>query len=274
MDFLREARQQYQPPLPRQLERLDQVTLKATSESSPSPCASLFPLTAHQKTHELAQGAPRPSKARYRVGVLFSGGPAPGGHNVIAGLSDAGPVDVIGFLGGPSGLVDNQFRMLTKGDIDAVRNTGGFDLLGSGRTKIETEAQFEASIRTCLGHKLDALIIIGGDDSNTNAAFLAERFVKEKIDTVVVGVPKTIDGDLRSKDIEMSFGFDSACRTYAELIGNLGKDVCSSKKYYHVVKLMGRSASHITLECALQTRPNLAFIGEEGKGLHQIVDEI
>jgi diphosphate-dependent phosphofructokinase len=207
-------------------------------------------------------------QAPKRVGVVLSGGQAPGGHNVIAGLFDAlqafHPDSVlIGFLGGPSGIIDNEHMILDQSKIDAVRNLGGFDIIGSGRTKIETDAQLESSLETVLELKLDGLVIIGGDDSNTNAAVLANFFLDRGCNTCVVGVPKTIDGDLKNDQIEISFGHDTACRVYSELIGNLMRDAMSARKYYHFVKLMGRSASHITLECALQTHPTTALIGEE-----------
>ena len=203
-----------------------------------------------------------------KVGVIFSGGQASGGHNVLSGLWDAlkkihFSSGLIGFLNGPSGLLNNSFIELTEEKIAVYRNQGGFDLIGSGRTKIETEEQFEAVGNTLQKHSLDGLVIVGGDDSNTNAAFLAEYCKKNQIDTQIVGVPKTIDGDLKNEYIEISFGFDTASKMYAEMIGNLAKDALSAKKYTFFVKMMGRSASHLTLECALQTHINLALIGEE-----------
>ena len=210
-------------------------------------------------------------KGVLKIGVFFSGGQASGGHNVIAGLFDAGAT-LIGFLNGPDGLIKNKFIEVK--EIDSVRNQGGFDFLGSGRTKIETQEQMAASLKAVLHHRLDGLCVIGGDDSNTNAAHLAEYFLEKGCKTKVVGVPKTIDGDLRSDEIEMTFGFDSATKTYSEIIGNIARDALSSKKYYHFIKLMGRSASHITLECALKTQPNLALISEERRSLAQIVSEL
>jgi pyrophosphate--fructose-6-phosphate 1-phosphotransferase len=212
-----------------------------------------------------------------KVGVVLSGGQAAGGHNVICGLFDAlkemNPASVlIGFLGGFSGVVAGQCKSLDQTLINSVRNTGGFDLIGSGRTKIETEEQLAAAAKALKG--FDALVVIGGDDSNTNAAVMADWFLGQGLPIQVIGVPKTIDGDLRSEDIEISFGFDSACKTYSELIGNVARDALSAKKYYHFIRLMGRSASHITLECALATHPNMALISEERKSLNQIVDEI
>jgi len=202
------------------------------------------------------------------VGVILSGGQAPGGHNVIAGLYDALAAGnnrsrLLGFLGGPSGLIDDKYKELTGEVIDAYRNTGGFDMIGSGRTKIETPEQFAAVAETCKRHGIDALVIIGGDDSNTNACLLAEYFLRNHIDVQVIGCPKTIDGDLKNEWIETSFGFDTATRVYAEVIGNIERDAASARKYWHFIKLMGRSASHITLECALQTHPNVAIISEE-----------
>jgi pyrophosphate--fructose-6-phosphate 1-phosphotransferase len=198
---------------------------------------------------------------------------------VIAGLHDAlleiDPASrLYGFLGGPSGLIDGAYRELKREEVDRVRNQGGFDLIGSGRTKIETSEQFSQALKHVVSLELDALVIIGGDDSNTNAAFLAEFFLAEQNRCCVIGVPKTIDGDLRTADIEISFGFDSAAKTYAEAIGNIGKDALSAKKYYHFIKLMGRSASNIALECALLTQPNSALIGEEKLPLSQIVGQL
>jgi len=218
-----------------------------------------------------------------KIGVVFSGGQAAGGHNVITGLFDALAVmnpqsRLIGFLGGPSGIVENKIVELTREGIAPYRNQGGFDLIGSGRAKIETEEQLAASLKTVSDHDLDGLVIIGGDDSNTNAAVLAEYFLNKGCKTAVVGVPKTIDGDLKNDWIATSFGFDTACKTYAEMIGNIERDALSAKKYWHFVKLMGRSASHITLECALATHPNVALIGEEiaekGMTLDQITTEV
>jgi len=217
------------------------------------------------------------------VGVILSGGQAPGGHNVIAGLFDGikngNPESkLIGFLGGPSGIIDGKFIEITKNIIDHYRNTGGFDIIGSGRTKLETVDQFEKALKVCKDNKISAIVIIGGDDSNTNAALLAEYF-KAKGETIqVIGCPKTIDGDLKNEYIETSFGFDTATKVYSELIGNIERDANSAKKYYHFIKLMGRSASHIALECALQTQPNWAIISEEveetNKTMSQVIDEI
>lgn len=202
------------------------------------------------------------------VGVILSGGQAPGGHNVIAGLYDAlkqanSANKLYGFLGGPSGIIDGKYVEFDDKFIDAYRNTGGFDIIGSGRTKLETEEQFEKSLAVCKKLNISAVVIIGGDDSNTNAALLAEWFVKHNAGIQVIGCPKTIDGDLKNDQIEISFGFDTATKTYAELIGNIERDANSAKKYWHFVKIMGRSASHVALEAALQTQPNIALISEE-----------
>jgi len=215
------------------------------------------------------------------VGVILSGGQAPGGHNVVAGLYDAlkqaNPESKLyGFLGGPSGIIDGQYIEFTDEIIDAYRNTGGFDIIGSGRTKLETEEQFEKSLENCKKLNISGIVIIGGDDSNTNAAMLAEWFVAKNAGVQVIGCPKTIDGDLKNEQIEISFGFDTATKTYAELVGNIQRDVNSAKKYWHFVKVMGRSATHVALEVALQTQPNITLISEEVEekkmSLRQIVD--
>ncbi|MCP4177002.1 MAG: diphosphate--fructose-6-phosphate 1-phosphotransferase [bacterium] len=202
------------------------------------------------------------------VGVVLSGGQAPGGHNVIAGLFDGlkslnKDCKLYGFLGGPGGLIDNKYNEITEELLESYRNTGGFDIIGSGRTKLETEEQFDVSAENCKKLGINAIVVIGGDDSNTNACLLAEYYSSKNIPIQVIGCPKTIDGDLKNEQIETSFGFDTACKVYAELIGNIQKDANSAKKYWHFVKLMGRSASHITLECSLQTHPNITLIGEE-----------
>ncbi len=215
------------------------------------------------------------------VGVILSGGQAPGGHNVIAGLYDAlkqaNPENKLyGFLGGPSGIINGEYIEFTDEKIDAYRNTGGFDIIGSGRTKLETEEQFQSSLKVCKDLGITGVVIIGGDDSNTNAALLGEWFVKNNTGIQVIGCPKTIDGDLKNDQIEISFGFDTATKTYAELIGNILRDANSAKKYWHFVKLMGRSATHVGLEVALQTQPNITLISEEVEekkmSLKQIVD--
>jgi pyrophosphate--fructose-6-phosphate 1-phosphotransferase len=213
------------------------------------------------------------------VGVVLSGGQAPGGHNVIVGLLDAlksahSDSRLYGFLNGPSGILEDDMIELTPKFVDGYRNTGGFDMIGSGRTKIETEEQFETALEVCTKHELDALVIIGGDDSNTNAALLAEYFTARTADVRVIGVPKTIDRDLKNEYIETSFGFDTATKIYAELIGNIARDASSARKYWHFIKLMGRSASHIALECALQTHPNGCIISEEVAEKQQTLDDL
>ncbi|QFP42268.1 diphosphate--fructose-6-phosphate 1-phosphotransferase [Borrelia miyamotoi] len=217
------------------------------------------------------------------VGIILSGGPAPGGHNVVAGIFDAikksnSNSKIFGFKGGPSGLLEDKKIEITKDLIDLYRNTGGFDIVSSGRTKMETDAQYEQALSVALKNNLNAIIVIGGDDSNTNAALLAEFFKKKHCDIQVIGVPKTIDADLRNDHIQISFGFDSATKTYSELIGNLCRDAMSTRKYWHFVKLMGRSASHVALECALKTHPNVCIISEEvlekNKTLSELVSDI
>lgn len=213
--------------------------------------------TGSQKTSEIKN-----------VGVILSGGQAPGGHNVIAGLYDAlksanSENKLYGFLGGPAGIIDGKYVEFTDSFIDEYRNTGGFDIIGSGRTKLETQEQFEKSLEVCKKLNISAVVVIGGDDSNTNAALLAEWFVENNTGIQVVGCPKTIDGDLKNDQIEISFGFDTATKTYGELIGNIQRDANSAKKYWHFIKIMGRSASHVALEAALQTQPNITLISEE-----------
>jgi pyrophosphate--fructose-6-phosphate 1-phosphotransferase len=224
----------------------------------------------------------QPSEAR-NIGVILSGGQAPGGHNVIAGLYDAlkqanSNSKLYGFLGGPSGIIDGKYIEFTPEKINAYRNTGGFDIIGSGRTKLETEEQFQKALQVCKNLNITGVVIIGGDDSNTNAAMLAEWFIRNNAGIQVIGCPKTIDGDLKNDQIEISFGFDTATKTYAELIGNILRDANSAKKYWHFVKLMGRSATHVGLEVALQTQPNITLISEEVEekkmSLKQIVDYI
>lgn len=221
--------------------------------------------------------------ANKNVGVILSGGQAPGGHNVIAGLYDAikqaNPNNKLyGFLGGPSGIIDGKYVEFDDKFIDAYRNTGGFDIIGSGRTKLETEEQFEKSLKVCQALNINAIVIIGGDDSNTNACMLAQWLKAKNTSIQVIGCPKTIDGDLKNSQIEISFGFDTATKTYAELVGNIQRDANSAKKYWHFIKLMGRSATHVGLEVALQTQPNIALISEEveakKQSLKSIVDYI
>lgn len=269
MSPLQKKRLEYQPRIPRLL--LEPCCFKEikTAKRAPENLRKFFPKTFGASAYQLQRGQGKTAKVK--IGAVFSGGQAAGGHNVIAGMCDAG-AKIIGFLGGPSGIVENRSKEIL--DIRPYRNQGGFDLIGSGRTKIETEEQLASSKTTCQAHQLDGLVIIGGDDSNTNAAIMAEYFLEKGCKTRIIGVPKTIDGDLRSEEIELSFGFDSACKTYAELIGNIARDALSAKKYYHFIKLMGRSASHVALECALATHPNLTLISEEKKTLSQIIGQI
>jgi len=243
----------------------------------------LFTLTYGKPIATFAEGENKDAGKQIRVGVILSGGQAPGGHNVIAGLLDgikAGNPEsgLWGYLGGPAGILEDSAIEITPRFVDDYRNTGGFDMIGSGRTKIETDDQFARVLEVCTQRTLDALVVIGGDDSNTNAAVLAEYFLSKGSEIKVVGVPKTIDGDLKNDYIETSFGFDTATKTYSELIGNIERDANSAKKYWHFIKLMGRSASHIALECALQTHPNACIISEEVEEkqltLREIVDQL
>ncbi|MDR1445978.1 MAG: diphosphate--fructose-6-phosphate 1-phosphotransferase, partial [Treponema sp.] len=283
---LQKARYAYRPKLPASLS--GDVETIAVKLGSPTEAISdqgdLRLVFKHSYGKPLAvfeKGKNDKINRRLSVGVILSGGQAPGGHNVIAGLFDGlkkGNRDstLYGFLGGPSGLIENKAREIDADLMDIYRNTGGFDMIGSGRTKIETPEQFASSLETAKKLGLNAVVIIGGDDSNTNAALLAEYFIEKGSDIQVIGCPKTIDGDLKNEYIETSFGFDTACKTYSELIGNIERDANSAKKYWHFVKLMGRAASHIALECALQTQPNVCLISEEVEAkklsLSQVVD--
>lgn len=229
-----------------------------------------FPRTFGRPAARLVSGTGPAVSRRLSVGVVLSGGQAPGGHNVIAGLSDAlgaahAESRLFGFLGGPKGILEARYQELTPESIRTYRNTGGFDMIGGGRDKIESPEQLAACRATCERLALDGLVIVGGDDSNTNAALIAESFVEQGVRTAVVGVPKTIDGDMRGQGVEMSFGFDTATRLYSELIGNICRDARSAGKYWHFIKLMGRNASHVALECALATHPNVTLIGEEAQ---------
>ncbi|CCB91524.1 pyrophosphate--fructose 6-phosphate 1-phosphotransferase subunit beta [Waddlia chondrophila 2032/99] len=266
---LEEKRLEYIPKLPailHDLRKLKTVNLK-NSPGKASEISDFFPLTIGQTalTFTIDQDH---EKTPLKVGVVLSGGQAAGGHNVITGLFDAlkelhSKSQLFGFLNGPSGIVNNQTIELTEEILHSYRNQGGFDLIGAGRTKIETNEQFQGTLHTVKALDLDGIVIIGGDDSNTNAALLAEFFMKEGVRTRVIGVPKTIDGDLKNAYIDLSFGFDTAVKTYSGIIGNIARDSLSAKKYYFFIKLMGRSASHIALECALQTHANYTLIGEE-----------
>ncbi|MBS0623872.1 MAG: diphosphate--fructose-6-phosphate 1-phosphotransferase [Verrucomicrobia bacterium] len=244
------------------------VSSLGTSPVLSNDLVCLFPKVAQKPYVRLQTQSTPHISAPLKVAAVFSGGQASGGHNVLVGLQQAlqnlHPKSLLlGFKGGPDGLIHNRYEVLTKERLLGYYNTGGFDLIGSGRTKIETPEHFQSVLQTAQHHQLDGLVMIGGDDSNTNAAFLAEFFLSKNITTKVIGVPKTIDGDLRSSEIEVSFGFDTATKVYSGLIGNVARDAISAQKYFHFVKLMGRSASHVTLECALQTCPNFALIGEE-----------
>jgi diphosphate-dependent phosphofructokinase len=284
---LQKARLKYKPQVPQVLKDVTKLVVKQGKPTQAVRDAEalkkLFSHTFGQPQIQLASDKQGKAAEPLRIGVVLSGGQAPGGHNVIAGLFDAlkaiHPQSIlIGFLGGPSGIVDNTTKELTTDLIAHYRNQGGFDIIGSGRTKIETPEQIAASEATMRTLNLDGLVVIGGDDSNTNAAVLAEAFLAKGCRTRVIGVPKTIDGDLKNEQIEISFGHDTACKVYSEMISNIMRDAWSARKYYHFIKLMGRSASHITLECAFQTHPNITLIGEEvaaqRKTLTQITNDI
>jgi len=285
---LQKARYAYKPKLPSALSGpIDEIAVEfgATTEaaSDKDELREIFKLTYGKPLASFVKGKNDKIRRELKVGVILSGGQAPGGHNVIAGLFDGmkkgNPNSTLyGIKGGPSGLIDNKTVVLTSQIIDEYRNTGGFDIIGSGRTKVETPEQFASSLETAKKLNLDAVVVIGGDDSNTNAALLAEYFLANGSPIHVIGCPKTIDGDLKNENIETSFGFDTACKTYSELIGNLCRDTNSAKKYWHFVKLMGRAASHIALECAFQTQPNVCLISEEveakAMSLDAIVDQI
>ena len=270
---LQKVRYGYKPKLPASLSGSITDIAITTGEATEAiadrdKIRDIFKLTYGKPLVTFTKGKNDGINRALKVGVILSGGQAPGGHNVIAGLYDGlkkgNPNSALyGILDGPSGLIDNKTEILTGEIIDRYRNTGGFDIIGSGRTKIDTPQQFAASLKTATELGLNAVVIIGGDDSNTNAALLAEYFMGEGSDIQVIGCPKTIDGDLKNEYIETSFGFDTACKTYSELIGNLMRDANSSKKYWHFIRLMGRSASHIALECALQTQPSICLISEE-----------
>ena len=281
-------RLKYQPKLPSSLangiNNLEMAEGSATqSVRDQEQIKELFKNTYGKPVVTFNAGSDAKTSSTRNVGVILSGGQAPGGHNVIAGLYDAlkqanSANKLYGFLGGPSGIIDGKYIEFTDEFIDAYRNTGGFDIIGSGRTKLETEEQFQKSLEVCKKLNISAVVIIGGDDSNTNAALLAEWFVKNNTGIQVIGCPKTIDGDLKNEQIEISFGFDTATKTYAELIGNIQRDANSAKKYWHFIKIMGRSASHVALEAALQTQPNITMISEEVEekrmSLEQVVNYI
>ncbi len=278
---LQKERAKYQPKLPKSLKGAVKLVegAKTQSVADQKEIAALFPNTygmpivTFEASTEVAESAP------VNVGVILSGGQAPGGHNVISGIFDGikkihTNSKLFGFLGGPGGLVDHKYMELTADIIDDYRNTGGFDIIGSGRTKLEEEAQFDKGLEIAKDLNLNALVIIGGDDSNTNACVLAEYYAKIEAGVQVIGCPKTIDGDLKNEMIETSFGFDTATKVYSELIGNIQRDANSAKKYWHFIKLMGRSASHIALECALKTQPNITLISEEVAEKKQTLAEV
>ena len=267
---LQQARAAYQPKLPIVLTGAVKAVEGEPTQSvaDQEDIKNLFPNTyglpelKFEKNTNPAAGKP------INVGVILSGGQAPGGHNVISGLFDGikkihKESKLYGFLMGPGGFVDHQYMELTSSIIDEYRNTGGFDIIGSGRTKLETKEQFDKGLEILKELNIKALVIIGGDDSNTNACVLAEYYAAKNYGVQVIGCPKTIDGDLKNEMIETSFGFDTACKTYAEVIGNIQRDCNSARKYWHFIKLMGRSASHIALECALQVQPNICIVSEE-----------
>ena len=274
----------YQPKLPKALKGAVKVKEGAPTESvdNQEEIKQLFPNTYGMPLVEFVP-SDKMEEATMNVGIILSGGQAPGGHNVITGLFDAikrlNPANrLYGFILGPGGLVDHNYMELTAEIVDQYRNTGGFDMIGSGRTKLEKVEQFEKGLEIIRELNIKAIVIIGGDDSNTNACVLAEYYAAKNYGIQVIGCPKTIDGDLKNDQIETSFGFDTACKTYSELIGNIERDCNSSRKYWHFIKVMGRSASHIALECALQTQPNICLISEEieekAMSLDDIVDYI
>ena len=282
ISVLQKARAAYAPKLPPALRGGANVKYEegapTSSIADSEKIAELFPnnFGKPQITFSADKGE---AAIPMNVGVILSGGQAPGGHNVIAGIFDGlksvnSESRLFGFLGGPSGLVDDKYLEITAEVVEQYRNTGGFDMIASGRTKLEKDEQFDKAKANCDALGIKTIVIIGGDDSNTNACLLAEYYAKTNAGIQVVGCPKTIDGDLKNEFIEASFGFDTACRVYSELIGNIQRDANSARKYWHFVKLMGRSASHITLECALQTRPNITLVGEEVLEKKQTLDEI
>ena len=274
------ARATYQPKLPKALQGAVKVKEGAATQSvgDQEEIKKLFPNTYGMPIVEF-EPATEANNTKMNVGIILSGGQAPGGHNVITGLFDQikklDPENrLYGFILGPGGLVDHNYMELTKEIIDEYRNTGGFDMIGSGRTKLEKVDQFEKGLEIIRELDIKAIVIIGGDDSNTNACVLAEYYAAKNYGVQVIGCPKTIDGDLKNAQIETSFGFDTACKTYSELIGNIERDCNSARKYWHFIKVMGRSASHIALECALQTQPNICLVSEEVEAKEQSLDDI
>lgn len=277
---LQTARAQYQPKLPKALQGPVVAVEGAATQSvgNQAEIKELFPNTYGMPVITFESGN-QPTLEPFNVGIILSGGQAPGGHNVISGLFDGvkslNPANKLyGFILGPGGLVDHKYKEITPELMDEYRNTGGFDIIGSGRTKLEEEEQFEKGIQILRELGIKALVIIGGDDSNTNACVLAEYYAAKKYGVQVIGCPKTIDGDLKNEQIETSFGFDTACKTYSELIGNIQRDCNSARKYWHFIKLMGRSASHIALECALQCQPNVCLVSEEVEAKAMSLDDV
>lgn len=279
---LQRVRAEYQPKLPKALQGQVKLNIGNATESvaDQEEIKKLFPHTYGLPIvqFEETQNADRVEEP-FNVGIILSGGQAPGGHNVVSGIFDGikklnKENRLYGFLMGPSGFINHQYMEITAGYLKDFRNTGGFDIIGSGRTKLETPEQFEAGLKVLKELNIKALVIIGGDDSNTNAAVLAEYYKNINAGVQVIGVPKTIDGDLKNEWIETSFGFDTACKVYSEVIGNIQRDCNSAKKYYHFIKLMGRSASHIALECALETQPNVCLISEEVLAKRMTLDNI
>ena len=279
---LQRVRAEYQPKLPKALQGPVKLKIGESTQSvaDQEEIKKLFPHTYGLPIVEFVENeSPERLEEPFNVGIILSGGQAPGGHNVVSGIFDGikrlnKECRLYGFLMGPSGFINHQYMELTAGYIKEYRNTGGFDIIGSGRTKLETPEQFEAGLKILKELNIKALVIIGGDDSNTNAAVLAEYYKNIGAGVQVIGVPKTIDGDLKNEWIESSFGFDTACKVYSEMIGNIQRDCNSSKKYYHFIKLMGRSASHIALECALETQPNVCLISEEILAKRMTLDNI
>ncbi|MBE6129728.1 MAG: diphosphate--fructose-6-phosphate 1-phosphotransferase [Erysipelotrichaceae bacterium] len=281
---LQKLRLQYEPKLPGMLRNgISEICVKEGEETQSvadqEKIKALFPNTYGKKEITFAKGQNTSEAKKQVVGVILSGGQAPGGHNVVCGLYDAlkatnSENELFGFKNGPSGLLDDDYLVFDDEYIDQFRNTGGFDIIGSGRTKLESEDQFAVAAEVAKKHGITAIVIIGGDDSNTNAAVLAEYFAAHNTGVQVIGCPKTIDGDLKNEDIECSFGFDTATKTYSEVIGNIERDANSAKKYWHFVKVMGRSASHVALECALETQPNVCLISEEVAAKKQSLSEI
>ena len=279
---LQKVRAEYQPKLPETLKGAVKLRIGEPTESvaNQAEIKQLFPHTYGMPVVEFERDEnPARVEEPFNVGIILSGGQAPGGHNVVSGIFDGLKTlnkenRLYGFLMGPAGFINHQYMELTAGIIKDYRNTGGFDIIGSGRTKLEKPEQFDAGLKILKELNIKALVIIGGDDSNTNAAVLAEYYKNIGADVQVIGVPKTIDGDLKNEWIETSFGFDTACKVYSEVIGNIQRDCNSAKKYYHFIKLMGRSASHIALECALETQPNICIISEEVQAKRMTLDNI